>query len=111
VNEYLEEMMRKMKRLGYVMDKRCAMVKEDEAGEGEEETRLGRHSEKLAVAFGLMTTRDGEEIVVKKNMRICGDCHNAIKFMSAVACREITVRDNLRFHCFKDGKCSCGEYW
>lgn len=111
VCEYLEEMMKKMKELGYVMDKRWAMVKVDEAGEGEEEMRLGHHSEKLAVAFGLMSTGHGEEIVVKKNLRICGDCHNAIKFMSEVAGREIIVRDNLRFHCFKDGKCSCGDYW
>ncbi|XP_010503638.1 PREDICTED: pentatricopeptide repeat-containing protein At3g49710-like [Camelina sativa] len=111
VNEYLEEMMKKMKKIGYVMDKKWAMVKEDDAGEGEEEMRLGHHSEKLAVAFGLMSTRDGEELVVVKNLRICGDCHNAIKFMSAVAGREIIVRDNLRFHCFKDGKCSCGDYW
>ncbi|CAH8353375.1 unnamed protein product [Eruca vesicaria subsp. sativa] len=111
VCEYLEEMMKKMRELGYVMDKRWAMVKVDEAGEGEEEMRLGHHSEKLAVAFGLMSTGHGEEIVVKKNLRICGDCHNAIKFMSEVTGREITVRDNLRFHCFKDGKCSCGDYW
>lgn len=111
VCEYLEEMMKKMKKLGYVMDKKWAMVKVDEAGEGEEEMRLGHHSEKLAVAFGLMSTGHGEEIVVKKNLRICGDCHNAIKFMSEVADREIIVRDNLRFHCFKDGKCSCGDYW
>ncbi|CAN8278449.1 unnamed protein product [Cochlearia groenlandica] len=111
VYEYLEEMMKKMKKLGYVMDKKWAMVKEDEAGEGEEELRLRHHSEKLAVAFGLMSTRDGEEIIVKKNLRICGDCHNAIKFMSAVSGREIIVRDNLRFHCFKDGACSCGDYW
>ncbi|KAF8104903.1 hypothetical protein N665_0166s0084 [Sinapis alba] len=111
VCEYLEEMMKKMKKLGYVMDKKWAMVKVDEAGEGEEEMRLGHHSEKLAVAFGLMSTGHGEEIVVKKNLRICGDCHNAIKFMSEVAGREIIVRDNLRFHCFKDGKCSCGDYW
>ncbi|KAG7565068.1 Zinc finger CCHC-type superfamily [Arabidopsis suecica] len=89
VNGYLEEMMKKMKKVGYVMDKKWAMVKEDEAGEGEEEMRLGHHSERLAVAFGLMSTRDGEELVVMKNLRICGDCHNAIKFMSAVAGREI----------------------
>ncbi|XP_010518661.1 PREDICTED: pentatricopeptide repeat-containing protein At3g49710 isoform X1 [Tarenaya hassleriana] len=111
VNEYLEEMMKKIKREGYVMEEKWAMVKEDEAMEGEKEIRLGHHSEKLAVAFGLMSTSEGEDIVVVKNLRICGDCHNAIKFMSAVTGREITVRDNLRFHCFRDGECSCGDYW
>ncbi|KAB1201516.1 hypothetical protein CJ030_MR0G003203 [Morella rubra] len=109
IYEYLEEMLRKMKQSGYVPDLRWALVKDDETGE--KETRLGHHSEKLAVAFGLITTKDWEPILVVKNLRICGDCHNAIKFISAIAGREITVRDSHRFHCFRDGQCSCGDYW
>jgi len=31
--------------------------------------------------------------------------------MSAIARRKITVRDAYRFHCFEDGRCSCGDYW
>lgn len=104
---FLEEMYTKMKRAGYVPDMRCVLVKDD----GEKEMRLGHHSEKLAVAFGLISTRKGEPILVVKNLRICGDCHNAIKFISAIEEREITVRDAYRFHCFKEGKCSCGDYW
>ncbi|KAF2325655.1 hypothetical protein GH714_032171 [Hevea brasiliensis] len=38
--------------------------------------------EKLAVAFGLMKLPRGATIRVFKNLRICGDCHNAIKYMS-----------------------------
>lgn len=109
IYEYLEEMLRKMKQAGYVPDLRWALVKDDETGE--KEIRLGHHSEKLAVAFGLITTKDWEPILVVKNLRICGDCHNAIKFISAIAGREITVRDSHRFHCFRDGQCSCGDYW
>lgn len=109
IYEYLEEMLRKMKQSGYVPDLRWALVKDDETGE--KEIRLGHHSEKLAVAFGLITTKDWEPILVVKNLRICGDCHNAIKFISAIAGREITVRDSHRFHCFRDGQCSCGDYW
>lgn len=111
IHEYLEEMSRKIKRAGYVPDVRWALVKDDETVEGEKEIMLGHHSEKLAVAFGLISTREGEPILVVKNLRICGDCHNAIKFISAIAGREITVRDAHRFHCFKEGKCSCGDYW
>ncbi|KAL6224989.1 hypothetical protein ACLB2K_003843 [Fragaria x ananassa] len=111
IHEYLEEMSRKMKKAGYVPDVRWALVKDDETVEGEKEIMLGHHSEKLAVAFGLISTREGEPILVVKNLRICGDCHNAIKFISAIAGREITVRDAHRFHCFKDGQCSCGDYW
>lgn len=104
---FLEEMYTKMKWAGYVPDMRWVLVKDD----GEKEMRLGHHSEKLAVAFGLISTRKGEPILVVKNLRICGDCHNAIKFISAIEEREITVRDAYRFHCFKEGKCSCGDYW
>ncbi|KAI5664664.1 hypothetical protein M9H77_23987 [Catharanthus roseus] len=46
-----------------------------------------------------------------KNLRICGDCHNAIKIMSKIVGRELIVRDNKRFHHFRDGRCSCGDYW
>ncbi|KAI8534722.1 hypothetical protein RHMOL_Rhmol10G0118800 [Rhododendron molle] len=108
---FLEEMLEKMKVAGYVPDMRWALVRDDGIRAGEKELRLGHHSEKLAVAFGLISTKDGEPILVVKNLRICGDCHNAIKFISAITGREITVRDALRFHCFKDGQCSCGDYW
>ncbi|KAF3971634.1 hypothetical protein ACB098_02G146900 [Castanea mollissima] len=111
IYEYLEEMSKKMKRAGYVPDVRWALVKDDETGQGEKEMRLGHHSEKLAVAFGLISSKDGEPILVVKNLRICGDCHNAIKFISAISGRAITIRDTHRFHCFKEGKCSCGDYW
>ncbi|KAI4327307.1 hypothetical protein L6164_019784 [Bauhinia variegata] len=111
IHEYLGDMLRKMKQAGYVPDVRWALVKDGEGGVEEKERRLGHHSEKLAVAFGLISTREGVPILVVKNLRICGDCHNAIKFISAIAGREIIVRDANRFHCFKEGQCSCGDYW
>ncbi|XP_062210975.1 pentatricopeptide repeat-containing protein At3g49710 [Phragmites australis] len=104
----LESMSQKMRLAGYVPDVKWALAK-DQAAEGE--TRLRHHSEKLAVAFGLINTKEGEPILVMKNLRICGDCHNAIKIISAITNREITVRDAHRFHCFSDGNCSCGDYW
>ncbi|XWS33450.1 hypothetical protein CRYUN_Cryun22dG0083900 [Craigia yunnanensis] len=111
IYEYLEVMGGKIRLAGYVPDLRWTLVKDDDIKSGEKEIRLGHHSEKLAVAFGLLSTKDGEPILVIKNLRICGDCHNAIKFISAIAEREITIRDTHRFHCFKDGQCSCGDYW
>ncbi|PIA25270.1 hypothetical protein AQUCO_12000016v1 [Aquilegia coerulea] len=110
IYKFLDEMSKKMKQAGYVPDLRWALVK-DGALDGEKEIMLGHHSEKLAVAFGLMSTQDGEPILVVKNLRICGDCHNAFKFISAIVGREITIRDAHRFHCFKEGSCSCGDYW
>ncbi|KAK9163591.1 hypothetical protein Syun_004493 [Stephania yunnanensis] len=111
IREFLEEMYRKMRKLGYVPDVSWALVKDGGAVEGEREIMLGHHSEKLAIAFGLLSTKEGEPILVVKNLRVCGDCHTAIKFISAITGREITVRDAHRFHCFKEGRCSCGDYW
>ncbi|KAJ0967716.1 hypothetical protein J5N97_024633 [Dioscorea zingiberensis] len=108
IHKFLEEIQEKMKQAGYEPDMRWALTRDD-VGEGE--ARLRHHSEKLAVAFGLISTGDRVPILVVKNLRICGDCHNAIKLMSAIVQREITVRDAHRFHCFMDGSCSCGDYW
>ncbi|KAJ9677182.1 hypothetical protein PVL29_022270 [Vitis rotundifolia] len=80
----------------------------------EEEDKIGilrGHSEKLAISFGLLNTAKGVPVRVYKNLRICGDCHNAAKFISKVVNRDIVVRDNKRFHHFRDGICSCGDYW
>lgn len=69
------------------------------------------HSERLAIAFGLLTVPEGRPIRVMKNLRVCGDCHNAINFVSKVTGRVVILRDNNRFHRFEDGVCSCGDYW
>jgi hypothetical protein len=72
---------------------------------------LCNHSEKLAVAFGILNLNGQSTIRVFKNLRICGDCHNAIKYMSKVVGVMIVVRDSLRFHHFKNGNCSCKDLW
>lgn len=69
------------------------------------------YSEKLAIAFGLISTPPGTPLLLTKNLRVCGDCHTATKVISKVRNREIIVRDSHRFHHFKDGKCSCNDYW
>lgn len=71
----------------------------------------GVHSEKLAVAFGLLNTMAGTEIVVIKNLRICEDCHLFFKLVSNIVHRQLTVRDATRFHHFRNGSCSCKDYW
>ena len=72
---------------------------------------LNDHSEKLAIAFGLIFVPLGLPIRVIKNLRVCGDCHNATKFISKITQRETLVRDAVWFHLFKDGTCSCGDFW
>ncbi|KAL3625292.1 hypothetical protein CASFOL_030746 [Castilleja foliolosa] len=79
--------------------------------EEQKEAMLGRHSERLAIAFGLISIPKGLPIRVIKNLRVCGDCHTVIKMISKIEGREIVVRDSNRFHHFSGGSCSCGDYW
>lgn len=79
--------------------------------EEEKAFQLRHHSEKLAVAFGLISSRPGEKIVVFKNLRSCEDCHEAMKVISRTYGREIVIRDRVRFHRFCRGTCSCGDFW
>ncbi|XP_006662850.1 putative pentatricopeptide repeat-containing protein At3g08820 [Oryza brachyantha] len=104
----LDELGLEMKTMGYEPTTEVVMFDvEDE----EKEHTLLHHSEKLAIAFKLLVTGPGETIRVTKNLRVCSDCHTAIKLISRITHREIIVRDNNRFHCFRDGSCSCNDYW
>ncbi|XP_017437066.1 pentatricopeptide repeat-containing protein At4g33990 isoform X2 [Vigna angularis] len=94
----------KMKSLGYVPD--YSFVLQD-VEEDEKEQILISHSERLAIAFGLISTPPKYPIRIFKNLRVCGDCHNATKYISKITERDIIVRDSNRFHHFKDGFCSC----
>ncbi|KAL3645158.1 hypothetical protein CASFOL_010338 [Castilleja foliolosa] len=69
------------------------------------------HSERLAIAFGLISTPPGTKLLVTKNLRVCEDCHVAIKLISRIKLREITIRDVNRYHRFENGVCSCGDFW
>lgn len=98
----------KLVQAGYVPDTSFVLQDVDE----EVKVRiLSAHSEKLAIAFALVATPSETPIRLTKNLRICGDCHTFSKFISAVTQRVIVVRDANRFHHFKDGVCSCGDYW
>lgn len=79
--------------------------------EEQKEAILSRHSERLAIAFGLISISHGIPIRIIKNLRVCGDCHTVIKLISKLEGREIVVRDSNRFHHFSEGLCSCGDYW
>ncbi|XP_004508953.1 pentatricopeptide repeat-containing protein At4g16835, mitochondrial [Cicer arietinum] len=108
IHEKLNKLEKKMKLAGYVPDLEFAL---HDVGEELKEQLLLWHSEKLAIAFGLLKVPLGVPIRVFKNLRVCGDCHSAIKYISAIEEREIIVRDTTRFHHFKDGLCSCSDYW
>jgi pentatricopeptide repeat protein len=104
----LERLSGQMKTAGYVPDMRFAL---NDVEEEQKEQILSHHSEKLAIALGLISTPPGTTIQVIKNLRVCGDCHSAANFISKLVAREIVVRDTNRFHHFKNGHCSCMDYW
>eukprot|EP01018_Ginkgo_biloba_P024981 Gb_25581 [translate_table: standard] len=104
----LESMSEQMKEAGYVPDTNFVL---HDVEEEKKEHILCGHSEKLAIAFGLISTSPRTPLRITKNLRVCGDCHSATKFISQIFQREIIVRDTNRFHHFKDGLCSCRDYW
>ncbi|KAK7311303.1 hypothetical protein RJT34_09349 [Clitoria ternatea] len=108
IYEYLDILNVKLQEVGYMPNVSSVPHDVDEEEKG---MVLRVHSEKLAVAFGIMNSVPGSTIQIIKNLRICSDCHIAIKLISKAVSREIVVRDSKRFHHFKDGLCSCGDYW
>ncbi|KAM1742641.1 hypothetical protein ACFX15_012149 [Malus domestica] len=108
IQAMLSELRRKMDEAGYIADTNFALF---DIEEEEKVSEVWYHSEKIALAFGLISLPPGVPIRITKNLRICGDCHGAIKFISGIVGREIIVRDNNRFHRFRDGHCSCRDYW
>ncbi|KVH94120.1 Pentatricopeptide repeat-containing protein [Cynara cardunculus var. scolymus] len=108
INVFLVDIAKKLKDQGYEPD--TGSVLHDIYDE-EKETSVSYHSERIAVAFGLMSTPPGKQIRVIKNLRTCNDCHTAIKFISKIYKRDIIMRDRNRFHHFRNGLCSCKDYW
>lgn len=108
IYEMVDEMGREIKKAGYVPTTSQVLLDIDEE---DKEDALYRHSEKLAIAFALLNTPPGTSIRIVKNLRVCEDCHSATKFISKVYNREIVVRDRNRFHHFKNGLCSCRDFW
>lgn len=77
----------------------------------EKKSDLNEHSERLAIAYGLLKTKSPTVIRVVKNQQICGDCHEVTKIISKIYQREIIIRCRTQFHRFVNGICSCGDYW
>jgi pentatricopeptide repeat protein len=108
IKKRLLELRAKLKLAGYVPILSSVVYN---VNEEEKERLLMGHSEKLALSFGLLTLESRSSIRIVKNLRICEDCHLFIRLVSKVEPIEIIVRDNMRFHHFRDGECSCGGFW
>ncbi|GAB4859962.1 hypothetical protein Ancab_011441 [Ancistrocladus abbreviatus] len=105
----LDEIAMRLKSIGHVPNKSHLLQLVEE--EDMKEQALYLHSEKLAIAFGLLSLGPSQPIRIVKNLRVCGDCHSFAKYVSRLYNREILLRDRYRFHHFKEGCCSCMDYW
>lgn len=107
IYEMLQKLKQLIKKRGYVAETQFATNNV----QGSEEKSLLCHSEKFALAFGLLVLPVGSPVRIKKNLRTCGDCHTVMKFASEIFQREIIVRDINRFDRFTIALCSCRDYW
>nr|GMC92596.1 pentatricopeptide repeat-containing protein At2g03880, mitochondrial [Ipomoea batatas] len=108
IGKELNHIITRLKEVGYVPD--TNFVLQDLEGEQMEDSLL-YHSEKLAIAFGIMSLPREKTIRIRKNLRICGDCHLFAKLLTKVEHRTIVIRDPIRYHHFQEGICSCSDYW
>ncbi|CAN6458407.1 unnamed protein product [Victoria cruziana] len=109
ISKFLDEVSKKLRLLGYESDTGPVLHDIDEE---EKESSVRYHSEKVAIAFGIMNTSPGSVVRVVKNLRMCSDCHASAKLIAKLFGRRIIVRDRSRFHHFSEaGTCSCKDYW
>ncbi|PIA47611.1 hypothetical protein AQUCO_01400324v1 [Aquilegia coerulea] len=104
----LEILMKKIKEEeGYIPDTDFSLHDVD----AERECIPIGHSEMLAISFGLISTQPHTTIRVTKNLRVCRSCHSLAKIISKTVEREIILKVPGCFHHFKDGLCSCGDFY
>ncbi|KOM25097.1 hypothetical protein LR48_Vigan50s001700 [Vigna angularis] len=108
INRQLNLFICRLTGAGYVPD--TNFVLQDLEGEQREDS-LRYHSEKLAIVFGIMSCPKEKTIRIWKNLKICGDCHKFAKLIAKLEQQHIVIRDPIRYHHFRDGVCSCGDYW
>ncbi|RVW80871.1 Pentatricopeptide repeat-containing protein, mitochondrial [Vitis vinifera] len=90
VYNMLDEMIPRLRLAGYAPNTAlqtfagCDSLEDDLVEQEEKEQALFSHSEKLAICFGLISTGPGVPLHIFKNLRICQDCHSAIKIVSKI---------------------------
>jgi hypothetical protein len=105
-----DELHQKLRSAGYVGNTVWASRDTSTPNQAKEQL-LCEHSERLALVYGLLHSPQGQPLTIFKNLRVCGDCHNATKYASKVLGRKLVVKDMNRWHVFVEGKCSCGDFW
>ncbi|XP_027065694.2 putative pentatricopeptide repeat-containing protein At3g23330 isoform X1 [Coffea arabica] len=108
IYQKLEDLHQRLQSIGYTPNTHYVLHNVPDAVKKE---NLFHHSERLALAFALVSNANGGRIRIFKNLRICGDCHEFMKGVSDITNKEIVIRDSNRFHHFHNGICSCKDYW
>ncbi|KAM2843586.1 hypothetical protein COP1_026282 [Malus domestica] len=108
IYKMLEEINRRLYTAGFVPDTSEVLYDIDEEWK---EVAFSHHSEKLAIAFSLISTKAGTTIRIVKNLCVSGNCHSARKLISKIFNREIIARDGNRFDHFRDASCPCNVNW
>lgn len=78
-----------IKRRGYVPDTSYVL---HDLEQSEKEKQLFWHSERMALAYGLLKSVPGTAIRIVKNLRVCGDCHNVFKYICNIVRRDCCSR-------------------
>ncbi|KAG8649802.1 pentatricopeptide repeat-containing protein At3g49170, chloroplastic-like [Manihot esculenta] len=91
ISDELDQLALEIKELGYVPNTDFIL---HDVEEEQKEQSLFKHSEKIAVAFGFISTSKSKPIRVFKDLRVCGDFHTAFKYFSIFRGRKIVVRDS-----------------
>lgn len=108
VDLLLSDLLEKARTIGY--EAQGSLEVTDEVEEEKTTSKIIHHSEKLAVAYGLLNAPNAVPIRVIKSISMCRDCHGFIKLISVLTEREIIIRDSKRLHKFVNGQCSCGDF-
>ncbi|XP_057533870.1 pentatricopeptide repeat-containing protein At2g22070-like [Amaranthus tricolor] len=109
VDNHLSMLVDEAKRRGYQSQSPQVSYGNDDEVESITSSSMD-HSEKLAIAFGLLQTSNTVPLRIVKSISMCRDSHTFIKFISEIVDRTIIVRDSKRLHKFVNGHCSCGDF-
>ncbi|KAE8717431.1 hypothetical protein F3Y22_tig00110045pilonHSYRG00042 [Hibiscus syriacus] len=77
IYDKLDEINKQLKIAGYITEMTSEL---HDLGAEEKANALCYHSEKLALALGVLATPPGVTLRITKNLRICIDCHKFAKF-------------------------------
>ena len=77
----MDQLASRIIEMGYIPDTDFIL---HDVEEEQKEQFLFQHSEKIAVAYGIISTTPLKPIRIFKNLRVCGNCHTVMKYISRI---------------------------